>query len=1048
MASGWGSLAEELVRRIAACLPVDARLAAAATCSGWRDALRCGGAWTDLDLSPASGVAAPVNEALLRAASRRARGLLRSLDASRTPRAALPVQALRAVLWANSGSLATVRLEGAAWLSVADVEALLRAGGEQLRALHADVVVWLPAPQVAHIVLAHVATGRLVLHGVLLRGREHMGAACVDNAAALLRALVGQEDARVVLEDMHLGQPGNATPAQLATLLDALASLSGVREFSATNCGLCSDALRAVAGAAMGRLRALSVCDEAALLDDAGGLDALSALLAANARALQQLTLRAVCAHGASAGALVCAVCGGAALPALKELRLAGNGRHPDHHDDDDDDNDEDEDEDEDEDDEDEDAYDDASSYDDDTSSDEEAAAAAGDDAAPAAPAAPPPAAADEAGCGEACAALLARSPALALLTLPWLLASSLSGMLPALQRCTALTRLDLQVRNVSDDWLCAHLFPALQRRRPLILQLEAHDAFQMYRSGAAGLDRRLRDAAEAAGLSDCAHHGLPYRRDAPPAWDDWERGAMLRGALGAEGGQPQPGAFRRRAAARLRRGGGDDDGQGSGGSDRGYSSSEGSLDYAAYSKAMRAWQEREECALREPRSRSRPWQHGRRDFGALPARVIPHIWARLALRDRIAVLGVCRAWRAGFAPPDGFRSLRPPADADARLLRQLTPVFDGLQLFDAGGCKEGHLLGKEEIECFLWNAACRRTLDAELPVMDPPCTVEEVNALLRLSKHASVVADVTASSAAPLLACMRAGLAARSLTLSGDAGDVDGGAWDAESVLACVVALCARAAPYAHPWRTHAHARAPPAPPRLCISGVRVKWAPRRPGYDAAPVEDAQRFAALERVLEPLGDARLGALQAYSCRLTRRFVPPICGLLRCGLRSLSLCAQPRLLKRSRRHDQGSMTLLAAAIRAAPALRELMLRELDVPTQADVATLIAACTAHPTLSELRIDVTSKDGGHAHDAAAAARVGAALGALVAANAPALTTLWLYGECSAAQVVPLAAALRRGGHSISDCADVEELHGSLLADALAGSGAARDAEEAAQ
>jgi hypothetical protein len=983
MRSDWASLPEELVRRVAARLPVDARLSAAATCSSWREALRCTGAWAAaLDLSPGSGVTVSVSEALLRAASRRARGALRALDLSRRVLdQQLPLRAVRAVLWANAGALARVRLEGAHWLSVRDVQALLRAGGEQLTALHGDVDVWLADPHYTQTVLALVAAGRLVLHGLRLRGSA--GLPGVEDATALLLALAAARlDAcappaelsswppvRVQLKDLDLQR--HATPGQRAALLAALQSLSGrVHEFGAQGCGLDSDALRAVTAAATGQLRTLCLQDEPALLEGAG-LEALGALLAASGRVLARVTLCGVCAEGVSAAGLVRTVCGGAALPALAELRLGGNGLHPDHAgddasegsgaDDDDDDADADD------------------PYDDDSSSEEAAAA----DALPPAPAAPPAAAED--GCGEACVALLKRSRALALLTLPWLLAASLGPMLPELQRSRALARLELQVRDCSDAWLRLRLLPALEPR-PLMVELEASGSFHMHGCSAAAQFWALRDRAESA----------EYRRSRAMekqkmTWEDW--GGC---ALAADAQAPGLDAFRRPG--------------------EGYES-DGGYDFTAYHKAVRAWEERCACALREPRSRQRPWQLGRRDFGALPARVIERIWSLLGLRERVACVGVCRAWRTGFAPADGFGKLRPPADVDSRLLQRLAPLHTSLHTFEAACCGE-HELHFDDIEAFLWCTASRSTLTAELPALQHELWLNQVDALRGLSRHVALVADVTASTGAHLLTCLHGGLEPRRLSMEADVA----AGWDTESTLACLDAFCKGW------WRgCNSPGRS------LRLSGLQVQWAPRRPGFDAAAVEDAARFASLERALLLLPRARLHEFWATSCRLTRRFVPAICALLRDELRMLVLRDQPRLLKRSARADQDSVALLAAAIRAAPQLRELMLSGLEFATQADVATLIGACTGHATLSELRIELTSKDGGHARDADAAL-VGAALAALVAAGAPALEVLYLQGDVSAAQVTPLAAALRRGGHSIRECRDVEEAHGSLLPDAV--------------
>jgi hypothetical protein len=432
----------------------------------------------------------------------------------------------------------------------------------------------------------------------------------------------------------------------------------------------------------------------------------------------------------------------------------------------------------------------------------------------------------------------------------------------------------------------------------------------------------------------------------------------------------------------------------------------------AAFDKALHAWQERQRCALRAPRTPRRPWQHGHSDLGALPLCAIERIWRLLDTRARVACLGVCRAWRVGFAPPDAFSSITCPADADGQYLQRLAPLCDGVHSFMAAGCTE---LEQEDVSAFLWSSASKQRLRAQLPVFDEPCTLDELASLTRLSGHCSIEADVTAADGARLLALLgRGGVVPRRLTLQAAPG---GEPWQLDTLLRCLAVCCARATPPAR--ERYERGPAPPfaAPPlELCLLGVRTEWAPDRDGYDTPRREDSARFRPLDAALAQLARAHLVQFEAFNCRLTRRWVPALCGLLRGGLALLELSHHPRLLKRSkRRRGPPPVAQLAAAIREAPQLAELRLWDLQFATQADVVTLLQACTGHPTLRSLELSLASQDGGH-DDAASGALVGAALGALVAAGSPALHTLQLIEANSAAQLAPLADALRRGGHAI--------------------------------
>jgi hypothetical protein len=106
--------------------------------------------------------------------------------------------------------------------------------------------------------------------------------------------------------------------------------------------------------------------------------------------------------------------------------------------------------------------------------------------------------------------------------------------------------------------------------------------------------------------------------------------------------------------------------------------------------------------------------------------------------------------------------------------------------------------------------------------------------------------------------------------------------------------------------------------------------------------------------------------------------------------------------------------------------------------QADIVTLIQACTGHATLHRFEIDMDSADGGQ-DDATAAAAVGAALAAMVDAHMPCLYMLDLAGKCTPAQLEPLCAALARGGHGIKQARHREDgavnntLHAAIVAGA---------------
>jgi hypothetical protein len=136
----FAALPLALARKVFAALPVDARARACVVCRAWNAMLAERGLWTQLDLSPKSGVTRRVTPALLRAAAAKAGGALEALDVSGVAYLCRTVDALRAVLAANAGTLRELRcLHEGVSQTVPVLEALLRAA-PQLRALEADVL--------------------------------------------------------------------------------------------------------------------------------------------------------------------------------------------------------------------------------------------------------------------------------------------------------------------------------------------------------------------------------------------------------------------------------------------------------------------------------------------------------------------------------------------------------------------------------------------------------------------------------------------------------------------------------------------------------------------------------------------------------------------------------------------------------------------------------------------------------------------------------------------------------------------------------------------
>jgi hypothetical protein len=172
---------------------------------------------------------------------------------------------------------------------------------------------------------------------------------------------------------------------------------------------------------------------------------------------------------------------------------------------------------------------------------------------------------------------------------------------------------------------------------------------------------------------------------------------------------------------------------------------------------------------------------------------------------------------------------------------------------------------------------------------------------------------------------------------------------------------------------------------------------------FDAVPTP-----AALHAVVEAALTRRLTALHFLLCGLPPAFAPALARLL--GGSSIKDLFVWEQIGGAALLDAPAATLLAGALRANATLASLRLWSMQLWDDAAAAvTLLGALTAHPSLHTL---------GLAHNRVPEAdrtAAGAALGALLAANAPALTELDVsYCWLGDAGMAPLLEALPRNTH----------------------------------
>jgi hypothetical protein len=347
----------------------------------------------------------------------------------------------------------------------------------------------------------------------------------------------------------------------------------------------------------------------------------------------------------------------------------------------------------------------------------------------------------------------------------------------------------------------------------------------------------------------------------------------------------------------------------------------------------------------------------------------------------------VCRGWRAVLSDASVWLRLDlSPAGGVARatdaLVRAAAARAAGrLQALDLSGCTR---ITQEVIRAV---AAENAGALVELRLAEPEpdsqahcASVDELEALLQAAPLLRVLeADVACSSAEEARRMLRneapfGPLHVRTLRSEGlaDAAAVQSFAQDA----------------LAHAWLTG-----------LYLNG--------------APLNEP---AALDAVIDLALQRRLTYLALYACGLSPASAPSLARLVDgSALRTLAVeNLDARLL------DEPAAVLLGNALSANTPVTSLALQLVDLFNDgAAAAELLGALTAHLSLQKLDFSFNSGAPGHAPGALAAA--GAALGALVAANAPALRELDLY-QCGLrdAGLGPLVDALPANTHLRSlDC-----------------------------
>ncbi len=369
-----------------------------------------------------------------------------------------------------------------------------------------------------------------------------------------------------------------------------------------------------------------------------------------------------------------------------------------------------------------------------------------------------------------------------------------------------------------------------------------------------------------------------------------------------------------------------------------------------------------------------------------LPYALVLHILSLLPVDTRLLCAGVCRSWRAALEE----RSLWLRLDLSASGVSPKRAVTDAL-LHAAAARARGELVALDV-------SGCKRvTFDALLAAVTPNGTALRelcVCGILRLglTDHYEEQLDTDALEelllAAPRLVVCEADVRCRELALARELlrneppfaplrlHTLEFRPAEGEQDEATVLALAAELASHAH------------------LQGLRLAGAP----LNTAAALDAAVDAALAR--------RLTSVTLLGCSLSPASAPALVRLIGGGaLTQLDIINGRAVLL-----NAPAALALGNVLRASSSLTALSLRYVDLWREPAAATaLLGALTGHPSLRSLNIS------GNAVEPAGREEAGAALEALVAANAPALHELDVsYCNLGDAGLGPLFDALPANTH----------------------------------
>jgi hypothetical protein len=374
--------------------------------------------------------------------------------------------------------------------------------------------------------------------------------------------------------------------------------------------------------------------------------------------------------------------------------------------------------------------------------------------------------------------------------------------------------------------------------------------------------------------------------------------------------------------------------------------------------------------------------------FAALPHALSLALFALLPVDQRLRCAEVCRSWRALLS--DVSLWLRLDLSAASGVARNAASVplmraaaaraAGGLQALDLTDCRRN----TPEAVCVV--AAQNAGALAELRVCGLPTALQpgflcpaELEQLLRAAPQLRVLeAAAICDGAEEARRLLRneapfGPLRVRTLRLAG--------LGDADAVRSLTQELPS------HTW----------------LTGLQLVGAPLR------------MPAALDAVVDTALLLRLTNLEFFQCGLTPASAPSLARVLGgSALRTLSITGNPSILL-----NQPAALLLAEALRANTTLTAATFKSIDLFREpAIAAAMLGALTAHPSLRKLDV---SGNGTYGLAAPVVAAAGAALAALVAANAPALQELHMcYSRLGDAGLGALVDALPHNTHlRMLDC-----------------------------